>query len=36
MKKKEYVDAEIEIVFVSGVDIMTLSDPGLYDEDWIL
>ena len=34
--KKEYADAEIEIVLLSAVDIMSASDPGLEDEDWIL
>ena len=34
--KREYVEAEIEIVILSAVDIMTVSDPGLEDEDWIL
>ena len=34
--KREYVEAEIEIVILSAIDIMTASDPGLEDEDWIL
>ena len=34
--KKEYVEAEIEIIFVSPLGIMSSSDPGLDDPDWDL
>ena len=34
--KKTYVDANIEIITVSVPDIMTNSDPGLDDKDWVL